>query len=480
MVAWDHVIIIGLYFTAMIVIAIYGGRISRDIKDYFMGGGRLGSWVGAFTYQATNVSASALLGAIGLVWFAGPAPEIWITIAFTIGIGLSFKYVLPKVRSISEDVNAVTIPELFESRFDNSSSVRMVSTLLIIIFLIPLLVGQYVGIGLMFEMILGIPFNWALIIVGTIITVKVAYGGFMGVALTDFVQGWFILALAIIMPIIMIGNAGGWSEMISVFHEEAGSAALSFWGTWGPMTTIGVFASILMGCFGIPHTVIRFFSMKKGAEKRALPIAMGFYILLLPLMFFAGMAARIIFPGLAANPDLALPMAAVELLPSVISSLLLAAILAGLMSTIDSIVIVGSSSFTRDIYKGSINPDASDKKQTRIGRLLTIVVGIVAMIYAMTEPGLIIELMAMSWGLFGVTYSLVLLGGLFWKRMNKEGALTALIFGGAVYIFGMQVWAPFGLHPVLFSLMVTLPAMIIVTKLTPKSSEESISKFFKG
>ena len=466
---------VAVFFGLMFLIAHYGWKRTKDVKDYYIAGGRLSSWIMAFSYQATNVSAAAMIGAVGLVWFCGLAPEIWITLAFIVGMGLAFVFILPRLRRWSEKVGAITLPEFFGKRF-NSSAVRYVSTILIILFLLPLLIAQFKASGFLLQATMGIDYDLAIIIFGVVIALYVAHGGFFGVAYTDFIQGWLIIFACLLVPITLIHAAGGWTAA-NLQYAAIVPGGVGIWGTWGPLACIGAFVSILFGCLCIPHTAIRFLSIKRGEERKSFAISMGIYALMIPLACFAGTAARILYPGVP-SPDYAIPEA-IAGFPVAIGTILLAAFLAGIMSTIDSIVLVGSSSFARDIYQDGINPSASLRRMMWVSRIVSFLVGLIAIIIALRPPALIITLMLWSWGLFAVTYAVTLVGGLYWKRMNKWSALTALILGGALVGLWTELGKPWGIHPVIFSLAVTVPITIIVALLT-RPPEKSVIKTFFG
>ncbi len=472
----DYLIGVSVYIGLMFIIAWYGQRKTKNLKDYYIAGGKLGRWVGAFTYQATNLSASAFMGAAGLVYASGLGPEFWIGFAFPIGIALAFIFLFGPMRRLSEKVGALTLPEFFGERF-HSGAVRIIATILIVVFLLPLLIAQYTGAGHIFQEFLGVPYQVAVIITGLVVALYVSYGGFFGVAYTDFVQGLIMIFAALIIPPVMIGAVGGFSGMFAQFSAAMPPAAMGYWGTWGPIACIGVFVSILMGCFGVPHTVIRFFTIKKGEGGKVMAIAMGIYIIAVPLMLMAGVAGRVLYPDLP-RADMVIPRAVVDLLPPALGIVVLSGFLAAIMSTTDSIVLVCSSSFARDIYQRTINPRASERRMMWIARIVTFVVGIAGMIYALYPPALITVMMSWTWGLFGVVYSINLILGLYWKRMSREAALTALIVGPALIGLQTQLKLLGNLNAVAFSLIFLVPLVLIVAYLSPKPPERVIKTFF--
>ena len=452
------------YLFIIFVIGWYAWRRTHSLSDYILGGRKLGSWTTAISAGASDMSAWLLLGLPGYAYLAG-LEAIWIAVGLFIGTCLNWYLVAPRLRIDSELLNnALTLPEYLEYRFkDDSHLLRIISALFILLFYLFYTSSGLVAGGKLFEAVFGLPYTWAVLIGAVTILIYTSLGGFLAVSWTDLIQG-LLMALALsYVAIISLYNVHGFDALfasMSAQNPELNSAYTSVSGE--SLGIIGI-VSLLgwgLGYFGQPHILIRFMAIQspqKIPSARRIALSWTFLALLCALLIgFSGIA---ILGGQLQGSDS--EKVFIELLHLLLhplpAGICLAAILAAIMSTADSQLLVASSALTEDIYK-LFNHDSGHEANSLItGRIAVILITLFALVLALQADTNVLDLVAYAWAGFGATFGPVILLSLFWKSMLKSSAITGMITGGLTVI----IWKNIESNHWLFGLYELVPGFLI-------------------
>lgn len=470
-----------LYFAAMIAIGFYAYRKIHNLNDYMLGGRSLGPAVSALSAGAADMSQWLLMGLPGAIYVAGLV-EWWIAIGLTIGAWLNWKIVAPRLRIYTQLSNdSITIPSFFDNRFkENAKILRIVSGLIILVYFTFYVSSGFVASGVFFESSFGYDYHLGLLIVGGVIILYTLVGGFLAVSYTDFVQGTIMFLALISVPIIGVFVNGGLGDNISIVNNFDPNW-LSLTKT---LTVAGLISSLAwgLGYFGQPHIIVRFMAIRTAKETtRARRIGISWMILTL-----AGAAATA-FVGVGyfqQNPDAVLrdPEAVFIQMGQVlfhpfIAGVLLAAVLAAIMSTVSSQLIVTSSALVEDIYKAVYKTDAQDKHYILLGRIAVLVVSIVAAILAWEKSNTILNLVGFAWAGFGASFGPIVLLALYWRKFTSQGALAGMVVGAVtVFIWGNTALGDY-LYEIVPGFLLNLIVSVVVSKLTYKPIPEVEKEF---
>ena len=470
-----------LYFAAMIAIGFYAYRKIHNLNDYMLGGRSLGPAVSALSAGAADMSQWLLMGLPGAIYVAGLV-EWWIAIGLTIGAWLNWKIVAPRLRIYTQVSNdSITIPSFFDNRFkENAKILRIVSGLIILVYFTFYVSSGFVASGVFFESSFGYDYHLGLLIVGGVIILYTLVGGFLAVSYTDFVQGTIMFLALISVPIIGVFVNGGLGDNISIVNNFDPNW-LSLTKT---LTVAGLISSLAwgLGYFGQPHIIVRFMAIRTAKETtRARRIGISWMILTL-----AGAAATA-FVGVGyfqQNPDAVLrdPEAVFIQMGQVlfhpfIAGVLLAAVLAAIMSTVSSQLIVTSSALVEDIYKAVYKTDAQDKHYILLGRIAVLVVSIVAAILAWEKSNTILNLVGFAWAGFGASFGPIVLLALYWRKFTSQGALAGMVVGAVtVFIWGNTALGDY-LYEIVPGFLLNLIVSVVVSKLTYKPIPEVEKEF---
>jgi sodium/proline symporter len=470
-----------LYFVAMVVIGLMGYRRTKNLDDYMLGGRQLGPVASALSAGASDMSQWLLMGLPGALYVAGLV-EIWMPIALAIGTWLNWKIVAPRLRTYTQVANnSITIPSFLDNRFkDNAKVLRVVSGIIILLYFTFYVSSGMVAGGVFFQSAFDYDYTTGLLIVGGVTIVYTFIGGFLAVSYTDVIQGTMMFLALLLVPIFGIFATGGFQEMASsamefnpdVFNIVSGTSFLGIISllAWG------------IGYFGQPHIIIRFMAIKSAKETvAARRIGFSWVTLSLTGAVFTGIVGAAYFQQ---NPDMTLsdPEAVFLALGQIlfhpfIAGLMFAAVLAAIMSTVSSQLLVSSSALVEDIYKTLFKKEGSDRFYVYMGRGAVLVISLIAIYFAWEQNDTILSLVSFAWAGFGASFGPVILFSLYWKKFTSQGALWAMIVG-AVTVFA---W---GYSPLADHLYEILPGFILaslvgyfVSKATYKHNPEVESEF---
>ncbi|MDO5651601.1 MAG: sodium/proline symporter PutP [Moraxella sp.] len=434
---------LAVYFIGMIGIGIYAYfKQKKSVEGYMLGGRNLGPAVTALSAGASDMSGWLLLGLPGYMYGSGVV-SIWIALGLTIGAFLNYLIVAPRLRVFTEVANnAITLPDYFANRFDDRSHMlRIVSAIVIIIFFTVYTAASLVGGGKLFESSLGLSYSLGLWVTAGVVVAYTLFGGFLAVSMTDFVQGVIMLIAMLLVPFVAFNDIGGWQAGIDV----AKSVNADLFSYTNGVTTMGIISLMAwgFGYFGQPHIIVRFMAIRSVKDVPvACGIGMSWMILSLVGALMVGLSgiAYIKNHNMTLNdPETIFLVFSQLLFHPLVSGFLLAAILAAIMSTISSQLLVVSSSLTRDVYKLFVNKDASEAKQILVGRICVVAVALLAIFIAGNKDSSVLKMVSHAWAGFGAAFGPLVILSLTWKRMNRYGALAGMIVGALtviVWVYG--------------------------------------------
>lgn len=476
-----QLVAIVLYMLAMLAIGWYSFRRTSNLTDYMLGGRSLGPAVTALSAGAADMSGWLLMGLPGAIYLSGLV-EGWIAIGLTIGAYTNWRIVAPRLRVYTQvSENAITIPSFLDSRLkDSTGFVRMVTGLIILVFFTFYISSGMVTGGVFFESSFGYSYHTGLFIVAGVVVAYTLFGGFLAVSYTDFIQGLTMFVALIAVPAVGLYYTGGFSETVATI-KEVDPSMLSFVAT---ATVTGVISSLAwgLGYFGQPHIIVRFMAISSVKEtKQARRIGIGWMFLSL----FGALATALVGIAYFKQNNLTLddPETVFIALGQVffhpfIAGVMLAAILAAIMSTISSQLIVTSSALVEDIYKKLFNKTASDKHYVFMGRMAVLIVSIVAFYLSWEKNATILKLVSFAWAGFGAAFGPTILLALYWRKLTSWGALSGMVVGAVVvFIWGSNEALSAMLYEIVPGFFLAFIVTIVVSLLTYKKNNAIDEEF---
>ncbi|WNB92383.1 sodium/proline symporter PutP [Bacillus sp. NEB1478] len=430
---------ISVYMIGMVLIGLYAYRKTNNLTDYMLGGRNLGPAVTALSAGASDMSGWLLMGLPGAMYASGLSSG-WIVVGLCAGAYLNWLFVAPRLRTYTEvSNNSITIPDYFENRFkDKSRILRITSAFVIIIFFTFYSSSGMVAGGQLFKTAFGMSYQWGMILTAGVVIIYTLFGGFLAVSYTDFVQGTIMFLALILVPVVTIMHVGGWGASLNEIQSVSPALLDAFKGT----SLIGIISLLAwgLGYFGQPHIIVRFMAITSVKDmKSARRIGMGWMIFSIVGAMFTGLVGIAYFnqagtPLDASKAETVFILLSEVLFHPIITGFLLAAILAAVMSTISSQLLVTSSALTEDFYKAFVKRSASDKELVFVGRLAVLVVSVIAFIMALNPSETILNLVGYAWAGFGAAFGPVVILSLYWKRMTKWAAFAGIVVGAITVI----------------------------------------------
>ncbi|XJZ27660.1 sodium/proline symporter PutP [Bacillota bacterium Lsc_1132] len=467
---------IGIYLAAMLFIGWYAYRRTSNLTDYMLGGRSLGPAVTALSAGAADMSGWLLMGLPGGIYVSGLA-DAWIAIGLTIGAYLNWLLVAPRLRSYTQVANdSITIPSYLENRFkDQTKLLRVVSGIVILIFFTFYVSSGMVSGAVFFENSFNTNYHTGLYIVGGVVVAYTLFGGFLAVSYTDFIQGLMMLLALLLVPVLGIFKTGGPIETFDTIRAIDPALLDFFKGT----SFLGIVSAAAwgLGYFGQPHIIVRFMAIKTVKEiKSARRIGMSWMIFSLIGTIFTALIGLAFFHQNTQyslkNPEAVFIELSQILFHPLFAGFALAAILAAIMSTISSQLIVTSSALVEDLYKMVVRKDAKDKELVFLGRLAVLLIAVIAAALAFKQNNTILNLVAYAWAGFGASFGPVILLSLFWKKTTNWGALFGMIVGAVTVI----IWKNAGLGETLYEIVpgfvFNFVAAVVVSLITYKKNED--------
>lgn len=438
----------GLYFALMLGIGFYAYRKSTSSsEEYTLGGRKLSPAVAALSAGASDMSGWLLLGLPGALFVSGLV-SAWIGVGLTLGALANWIVVAPRLREQTERYdNSLTIPQFLSNRFPSRAmSLRVISALIVVVFFSVYTASGLVAGGklaqsafsavIQFDSIsdyaVGVSLTLGVVLAYTVI------GGFLAVSLTDFVQGVIMVLALIIMPaVVLLGPGGGGLSQARETLEVVGPGYLSW---FSGLTAMGFLSAMAwgLGYFGQPHIIVRFMALRSVKDvPKARIIGMSWMAISVIGSISLGIFGRAyaVRNGLeVADPETIFIILADLLFHPLVTGFLFAALLAAVMSTISSQLLVASSSLTEDFYRLFLRKNASDKETVLVGRISVMLVGIVAAFLAWDPNSKVLDLVSHAWAGFGAAFGPLIILALTWPRMTGTGAVAGLVVGAATVV----------------------------------------------
>ena len=475
-----------LYFIVVLGIGLFFfvGSKSNGEKDYFLGGRKMGPWVTAMSAQASDMSAWLLMGLPGSILAFGLG-QAWIGIGLAIGTALNWIFIAKRLRKFSKaSGDAITFPQYLSNRFATANPVLKIicAVVFLISFTIYVASSFVAGTTVFTTLFPELTESVAMIIFALIILIYTFLGGYKAVCWTDFFQGLLMIVALLAVPIVIVLtktlDPAILNEVYIYEGVEHAFTANVFNAT--PQEIISGLAWGL-GYFGMPHILVRFMGIEKPSmvKKSAIVAIIWVVISLMATIVIAYFGRMLIGEQLitAGNQKLVFIELARMLFPGFVAGLLLAAIIAASMSTADSQLLVASSSFTSDIYKPIIRKNASERETLWVGRLVVVIIAVIAYFIASSKGSgaqAIMNMVENAWGLFGAAFGPVVILSLFWKRFTYSGAIAGIVVGAVVDILWLNipVLHATGIYEILPGFVLGLVVSVIVTLISKAPSDE--------
>ena len=468
-----------VYLVGMLALGFIAYRVTTNLSDYILGGRRLGVGVAALSAGASDMSGWLMLGLPGAMYAFG-MNQVWIAVGICIGAYLNWQVVAARLRRYTELAgDALTLPDYFENRFrDRLRLLRFVSAVVILVFFTFYVSAGMVGGAILFRNSFGFDYTTSLLLGTSVVVAYTFLGGFLAVSWTDVVQGTLMFLALILVPVIAIGEIGGWDATVNA----VGRIDIAYLDVFDDMTVLGV-ASLMawgLGYFGQPHILARFMAIRSDDH---VPMARLICTTWTTLTLFGAVFVGFVGIGYYTATPLAEPETVFISLTQVlfnpwIAGCLLAAILAAIMSTIDSQLLVCSSVLTEDFYRAVLRRKAGDKELVWVGRFTVLAVAIVAALLASSPESTVLDLVAYAWGGLGSAFGPIVILSLLWPRTTRNGALAGIVVGAVTVI----VWAQleggiFDAYELLPGFVFSAIAVIVVSLLDRKPPAEIREEF---
>ena len=499
-----------VYMAAVIAIGvIYAKRANQNSEEYFLGGRSLGPWVTAMSAEASDMSGWLLMGLPGVAYWCGLADAFWTALGLAVGTYLNWLIVSKRLRRYSVRAgNAITLPEFFSNRFrEKKKTIMFIAAAFILIFFTVYASSCFVTCGKLFSTLFGASYRSMMILGAAFVLLYTILGGFLAESASDFMQSIvMIVALTLIVVLgtaqagglgAVIANAGqipGFMEFFGLASPvvdaagqqlvEAGAPVFGPASDYGFLTVCSMMAWGL-GYFGMPQVLLRFMAIRREEElSRSRRIAMVWVVISLGVAVFIGIVGRQVFPvahltkSSAENIFITL---ATSSLPPLLAGFVMAGILAATISSSDSYLLIAASAFAKNIFQGICKKNASDKQVMTISRVTLLALTLIGVVIALDENSVIFQIVSFAWAGFGATFGPLMLFSLFWKRINKAGAIAGMVSGaGMVFLWKLvisQLGGLFAIYELLPAFIFSSICIVVVSLLTKAPSKEIEADF---
>jgi SSS family solute:Na+ symporter/sodium/proline symporter len=444
-------VIMSVYILAIIILGIKAMKNTKSFSDFFLGGGKIGAWMTAFTYGTAYFSAVLFIGFAGKIGWAFGYSSLWITIgnAFlgVLGVWWLLGY---RIKKMSQDYEVSTMAEYFEKRYD-SKFLKMFSSLSIFIFFIPYSAAVFIGLAYLFKSNFNIEYWQALVFMGTFTAVYLVMGGYKSMTMIDVLFGIIMTVGVIVLVWFTLEKGGGITSMTAALRE-INPKLTGLVGPPGLWPLFCLFFLTSIAPFGMPQLLQKFYAIKdKQAIRKGMVLSTIFALLISGIAYFTGAQARLFLspenaPAAFSNGkpifDALMPEMLTKVVPESLLIVMLILILSASMSTLAALVLISSSSLAKDIYAGFIDNNVSDKRLTLLMRLASVFFVFLSVILAYIKPATIVAILAVSWGAIGSVFLGPFIWGIFSKKVNKVGAISSAVLGlgtcMVLYIWGMS------------------------------------------
>ncbi len=502
-------VVMCVYMAIVILIGIfYAKKANQSSENYYLGGRGLGPWVAAMSAEASDMSGWLLMGLPGVAYWCGLADAAWTAIGLAIGTYLNWLIVSKRLRRYSSKLNAITLPEFFSARFKESKGAIMaISSIFILVFFTVYASSCLVTCGKLFSTLFGAPYI-SMMILGAVFVLFYTYlGGFLAESVSDFMQAIVMIVVLVLVLIMGTIGAGGFnvvlenSKNIPGFLEFMGIAtpvvdaegvqavegAKALFADKTPYSILTVASALAwgLGYFGMPQVLLRFMAIRREDElKMSRRIAIIWCVVSLAAAVCIGMIGRTLYPTdllTASDAENVFILMATRLLPPVLAGCAMAGILAATISSSDSYLLIASSAVAKNIYGGLLKKEANDKQIMTVSRITLLVIAIIAVVIALDENSVIFKIVSFAWAGFGACFGPLMIFSLFWKRINKAGAIAGMVGGaGMVFLWKLvisKLGGVFAIYELLPAFIFSSLCIVVFSLLTKAPSEEIVNDF---
>lgn len=483
---WPIALAFILYLVLMMSIGLYYSRRQKNLSSYILGDRQLGPWLTSMSAEASDMSGWMLMGLPGYAYLHGLS-AFWTGIGLIVGTWANWVLVSQRLRNYTEVAdNSLTIPDYLSNRFeDRKNGLRLICALFIILFFIIYTSSGFVAAGKLFNTIFGIPYLHALLLGAFVVVFYTFLGGFSAVALTDFIQGTMMFFTVLYVPVAATIALGGPMPTLDILSREGSDFFSFFPDSTGISALLVMIVSSLgwgLGYFGQPHILVKFMAIGDPKElKKSTRIAMTWVLLSLSFAIAIGVVGKAYLSTSLenANAERVFILMAESLSAPFITGIIWSAILAAIMSTSSSQLLVTSSAVSRDLFQAFLKKDASEKTLIRVSRLSVLLVSAIAVYLGSDPNSYIFSIVSYAWAGFGACFGATVLLSLYWKRMTLKGAYAGVIVGGlTVLIWKHFEW--FGLYELVPGFFFSVAAIVIVSLMDKKPSETILKTFEKA
>ncbi|MBN2281692.1 MAG: sodium/proline symporter [Candidatus Marinimicrobia bacterium] len=424
-----------LYLAILLLIGIKSIRKNKTHADYLLADRQLGSWAISLSERASGESAWLLLGLPGAALMTGMA-ELWVVIGCLAGIIISWMYLAKPLRDLAGRYDALTVPDLIASYFEDAKTLRLIASLIITFFFTFYVAAQFSGAGKVLSITFGMPHETGMFIGAGVILLYTILGGFNAVVWTDVIQALIMILVLVLLPVIgLIEVMNTDPALLYQYSKEMLSPVGAHTGIAGLLAIVSGL-SWAFGYMGQPHLIIRYMAIRDSVEiQKSRIIAYCWAIPAFIGAFFMGlMAYKLYGQGIVSDPEQIMPYMAKALLPAWFAGILISGAMAAMMSTADSQLLVTASAISEDIIHNVANKKLSPEKMLTTSRLITLAVGILAFIMAWFSTDLIFKLVSYAWSGLGASFGPVLICMIYWKKITREGAIAGMLTGAVTTI----------------------------------------------
>lgn len=473
-----------LYFLFLIGISLFALYQRKNAKsfseEYFVGGRSFGPWLVAFMWATSWTSGGTFIGTPAFYYANGWTALLWQAGAGVLGM-IGMLAIGRRIAAFAEKYHCVTLPDLFVERFQNRA-MGICAAISILVFGIAYMVSQYVAAARILETFIGIDYLWSIIFFAIIVGVYTTVGGIRGVAYNTLIQGIIMLGGSVVIAVIMLNEAGGLSAVTQTLAELDPSLIVPP----GPKaflplpTAFSTFFILGVAVMAQPHVVTRIFTVKNVSSlKRAGSLISIITLVWFISLFVSALAARALIPAIDV-PDRIFPTIVIKYSGPVLAGILLSAPFAAVMSTVSSLILSTSGALMRDIYQRNINPNADERTVKTISYVSTIVISAVVMVLAIKPPAFLQDIVMFAISGFAASFTVPIVLGFFWKGGTPMGGLTSMLSGFVtlLVLYSLKNPNPLGFNPLVWALVVSAMAMVIVSKLTKPNDAKFMAELF--
>ncbi len=439
-------IVLAIYVAILFLIGIVASRRVKSMSDYYVGGKNIGYWAVAFSARATGESGWLLIGLTGMGAIAGIS-GYWVVLGELLGVFVSWFFMAKKFKRKSDAYESITVPDYLESHFKSSThTLRIIAATVLSIFVIIYVSSQIDATGIAFESFMNMNYYSGALLGFFIVLIYIFFGGFVAAVWSDLFQGTLMFFGLVLLPIVVWFSMDHGQSIIEGLHS-IDPALTDIWGGnadgWMNLFTILGFSMIGLGFLGSPQVYVRFMSIKNVAEiDKGKWVAIAFTLLTDAAAVTIGILARVLFTDSGQDPEAVFGVGATDVLsmmtenflPFIVVAIYVAIVLSAIMSTIDSLLVIASSAITRDFYQKIFRPELRDEDLTKISRIVTIIMAVIAlgiaMIIALVSPDRqVFWVIIFGWSGIAATFCPVIILTLFWKGYSEKGAIASMVSG---------------------------------------------------